>query len=83
MQQTKLKDLLENTNNETRAAQEEGVEHKRQMAIRAQQESNIIGQLQEIVTEKEAKVKALEQEIQNLQLAVSISEAKLQTRTPE
>ena len=45
-----------------------------QLSSKSQQENNIVEQLKAIVTEKEAKVRQLEHEVEGIKLAVGASE---------
>lgn len=65
-QQTQLKQMLEESNSLRSDAirkQEEAAQHLTQ---KTQQDSNVVNQLKAIVSDKEAKVKVLEQELQQL-----------------
>ena len=62
---------METNHTEKEKEAERKIEEMKNASMKSQQENNIVSQLQGIVAEKEAKVKDLEYEVNNIRLAVS------------
>ncbi|XP_064617596.1 coiled-coil domain-containing protein 13-like [Liolophura sinensis] len=63
-----LKSLLEDSSKNQKEKGDRQQEKLKELAMKTQQDNNIVEQLKAIVTEKEAKVKILEEEVQQLKL---------------
>ncbi|KAK7495653.1 hypothetical protein BaRGS_00013100 [Batillaria attramentaria] len=65
-QQTQLKQMLDEANSLRTDAVRKKEEAAQQLTVKSQQDSNVVNQLKAIVADKEAKVKVLEQELEQL-----------------
>lgn len=65
-QQSQLKQLLDEANSLRSDAIRKQEEATQQLSLKTQQDNNVVNQLKAIVADKEAKVKVLEQELQEL-----------------
>jgi len=70
-QQTQLKTMLEQNNSQQAVQQMQAQQQMHQMSMKAQQDGNITEQLKAIAAQKEAQVKMLEMELQQMRLAAS------------
>lgn len=64
--------MLEDSSKSQKENGDKQQEKLKELAMKTQQDNNIVEQLKAIVTEKEAKVKILEEEVQQLKLNVRI-----------
>ena len=70
--QSQMNSLLDEQSAQQRDSEKAEEERRRQTLLRQQQESNVVEQLKAIVTEKEAKVKKLTEEINNMRITVRL-----------
>ncbi|XP_076437318.1 coiled-coil domain-containing protein 13-like [Babylonia areolata] len=68
-QQTQLKQMLEETTNQKSDALRRQEEAAKQLSQKSQQDSNLVSQLRAIVADREAKVKAMEEQLEQMRNA--------------
>ena len=71
-QQAQLKEMLDSASKMHKTREQTHEMTLKELGLRTQQDNNIVEQLKAIAAEKEAKVKALEEEINQMKQAVSV-----------